>query len=128
MADSLSQRSFSKYLHKDTTAAQIRERATDVVRSVSQTVRPEDEEFPAKVKISDPLDYEKELLNVRDDIKRFQNGKLIKMVLYPMDDISVESEIRLMRTERSTVPPGAHQQAENLFTKQVKTTWQVDSS
>ena len=34
----------------------------------------------------------------------------------------VESEIRLMRTERSTVPPGAQQQAENLFTKQVKAT------
>ena len=36
----------------------------------------------------------------------------------------MEQEIRLRRTERSTVPPGAHQQAENLFTKQVKTSWQ----
>lgn len=92
MADSLSQRSFSKYLNKDTTAAQMRERATDVMRSVSQTVKSEEEEFPAKVKISDPLDYEKELLNVKDEIKRFQNGKLLKMVLYPVDDISVSED------------------------------------
>ena len=97
MADSLSQRSFSKQLHKGR-PAQIRERATDVVRSSSQTARLEDEEFPAKVKISDPLDYEKEFLNVKDEIKRFQNGKLLNMVLYPVDDISVSEHTYLLRS------------------------------
>ena len=91
MADA-SQRSFSKQLHKGTTAAQMREKATDAVRSISQTTRSEEDEFPAKVKISDPLDYEKELLHVKDEIKRFQNGNLLKMVLYPMNDISVSED------------------------------------
>ena len=97
MADSLSQRSFSKQIHKGMTAAQMRERASDAMRSISQTARSEDEEFPAKVKISDPLDYEKELLNVKDEIKRFQNGKLLKMVLYPVDDISVSEDRPFVR-------------------------------
>lgn len=89
MADNVSQRSFSKQLHKGTTPAQMREKASDAMRSISQTTKAEEEEFPARVKISDPLDYEKELLNVRDEVKRFQNAKLLALVLYPVDDISV---------------------------------------
>lgn len=98
MADNLSQRSFSKQLHKGMTPAQMRERATDAMRTTSQTARSEDEEFPAKVKISDPLDYEKELLNVKDEIKRLQNGKLLNMVLYPVDDISVSEHTFVHRS------------------------------
>lgn len=94
MADNVSQRSFSKQIHKGTTPAQMREKASDAMRSISQTTKAEEEEFPARVKISDPLDYEKELLNVKDEIKRFQNAKLLKLVLYPVDDISVSKMTR----------------------------------
>ena len=85
MADNVSQRSF-KQLHKGTAPAQMRKKATDAMRQA------EEEEFPARVKISDPLDYEKELLKVKDEIKRFPNAKLLKLVLYPVDDISVSEE------------------------------------
>lgn len=62
-----------------------------------------------------PIDYEEELINKRNDIKRDASNSLL---LFPQDNIMFYKQGRELRTEYSTVPPQAFKDANNLFVKE----------
>ena len=84
------ERPFLKHL-KRPSAAEIRKTAQGAMRTLSLVSGTnEDEDLPAKITIVEPLDYEKELLICRDQIKQVSlDTQLLKLLFFPQNDISV---------------------------------------
>ena len=83
-----SQRSFSKHL-KSLTAAQMRETVSGAVRTISEDEQASNQ---TKVELAEPLDYEKELFNSKDCIKQVKDEKIISLLLFPTNDITVSPD------------------------------------
>ncbi|XP_060761807.1 dedicator of cytokinesis protein 10 isoform X2 [Neoarius graeffei] len=107
MAAESSTRRFTKNLLKPGSAAEIRQTASSAVRISALTQE--------KPKLIDPLDYEAVISELELELKE---DPLQDLLLFPDHDFTVSTLPQERRTQQSTVPEGAEEQAESLLVRQ----------
>ncbi|GAA6086943.1 dedicator of cytokinesis protein 10 isoform X1, partial [Tachysurus ichikawai] len=68
-----------------------------------------------KPKLIDPLDYEAVISELEPELKE---DPLQDLLLFPDQDFTVSTVPQERRTQQSTVPEGAEEQAESLLVRQ----------
>ncbi|KAF5898497.1 dedicator of cytokinesis protein 10 isoform X3, partial [Clarias magur] len=106
MAAESSTRRFTKNLLKPGSAAEIRQTASSAVRISALTQE--------KPKLIDPLDYETVISELEPELKE---DPLQELLLFPDHDFTVSTLPQERRTQQSTVPEGAEEQAESLLVR-----------
>ncbi|KAF7692741.1 hypothetical protein HF521_010351 [Silurus meridionalis] len=107
MAAESSTRRFTKNLLKPGSAAEIRQTASSAVRISALTQE--------KPKLIDPLDYEAVISELEPELRV---DPLQELLLFPDHDFTVSTLPQERRTQQSTVPEGAEEQAESLLVRQ----------
>ena len=67
----------------------MRETVSGAVRTISEDEQASNQ---TKVELAEPLDYEKELFNSKDRIKQVKDEKIISLLLFPTNDITVSPD------------------------------------
>uniref|UniRef100_A0AAR2J6L6 Dedicator of cytokinesis 10 n=1 Tax=Pygocentrus nattereri TaxID=42514 RepID=A0AAR2J6L6_PYGNA len=114
-----SSRRFTKNLLKPGSAAEIRQTASSAVRNSTVTGHRGAEcswrRSQEKPKLIDPLDYETVISELEPELKE---DPLQDLLLFPDHDFTVCTVPQERRTQQSTVPDGAEEQAECLLVRQ----------